>query len=436
MTAPASPTPLPFNLMLYRAMTRVAGPVFDLALKYRAARGKEDEERIDERKGESSLTRPNTQLIWIHGASVGESLAVLPLIQALLDQDPNMHILMTTGTVTSATLMEQRLPLRARHQFVPVDRPPYVERFLDYWQPDLALWVESEFWPNLMIETHRRNIPMALINARISDESFARWEKQEATISHLLSCFTMCLATDEATHAKLRQLGASQVTSIGNLKFAAEPLPANEDHLTQLRQALEGRPCWLAASTHEGEELLVAKTHRQIQETFPDACCLLIPRHPERGADIAGTLFEYGMAPALRSEGQLPTTDTDIYVADTLGELGMMYRLAPISFIGGSFIPHGGQNPLEAARLRSAVLHGPHVFNFESIYCDMDESGASCLARDETDLAEQVVTLLQSQDHVRSLTSAASHFVDEADHVVDLALDYLSPLLPGKGTQT
>ena len=436
MTLPAPPTPLPFSLMMYRAITRIAGPLFDLALKYRAARGKEDEERMDERKGESSLTRPNTPLIWIHGASVGESLAVLPLIHALLDRDPDMHILMTTGTVTSAALMEQRLPHRARHQFVPVDRPPYVERFLDYWQPDLALWVESEFWPNLMIETYRRDIPMALINARISDESFARWEKQEATISHLLSRFTMCLATDEESHAKLRQLGAHQVTSIGNLKFAAEPLPANEEHLAQLRQALEGRPCWLAASTHEGEELLVAKSHRQIQDTFPGACCLLVPRHPERGPGIANTLLEYGMSPALRSAGQLPTAETDIYIADTLGELGMMYRLAPASFIGGSWIPHGGQNPLEAARLNSAILHGPHVFNFESIYCDMDKSGASYLAQDETDLAEQVVTLLQSQNHLRSLTSAASHFVDEADQVVDLALDYLSPLLPGEGTQT
>lgn len=357
--------PPPLTLLGYRCATAALAPAIPLLLRRRARRGKEDRSRMDERFGRASRPRPDGELVWIHGASVGECLAMLPLIDKLLEA-PDRSVLVTSGTVTSAKLMAERLPPRAFHQFAPVDLPAAVHRFLDHWRPDAGLFVDSEIWPNLLMESRRRDICLALVNGRMSARSFAGWRRLPRAASALLSCYDVCLAQDDETAKRLLALGARNVQITGSLKADAPPLPADPENLAALQQAVDTRPLLLAASTHPGEDETILPAHDALRRQYPDLLTIVVPRHPERGADIA---MLCGARPAvLRSTGALPVTTTAVYVADTMGELGLFFRLAPFAFIGGSLIPHGGQNPLEPARLHCAVLAGPHTENFSQMY--------------------------------------------------------------------
>jgi 3-deoxy-D-manno-octulosonic-acid transferase len=356
-------TPLP--LVMYRAAARVLAPVARLAVHARARAGKEDRSRLSERFGKAALFRPPGQLVWIHGASVGECLSVLPLIDALLAQ-LQRSVLVTSGTVTSATLMRERLPPRAFHQFVPIDSPSAVERFLRHWKPDAGLFVDSELWPNLISAAHAHGVRLALVNGRMSAQAYAGWRRAPKTARHLLSCFDLCLAQDDLSAERLRLLGASDVRVTANLKADVPPAPADAAKTTKLRDAIGARPVLLAASTHPGEDETVLPAHDALRRHFPDLLTIIVPRHPVRGAEIAmlcGTR-KY----ARRSEDQLPGRETAVYIADTIGELAAFYRIAPLAFIGGSLVPHGGQNPLEAAKLARAVMAGPYTDNFAGVY--------------------------------------------------------------------
>jgi 3-deoxy-D-manno-octulosonic-acid transferase len=354
-------------LALYRGRWGIASMLAPLMLRARASRGKEDPARIAERHGRASRARPDGTLIWIHGASVGESIAALPLIGALLEKS-GRHVLVTTGTVTSAQLMAERLPPRAFHQYAPMDSAGAVKRFLDHWRPDLALFVESEFWPNLVLKTRERHVPMALINARLSERSFRGWSRAGALARILLSSFDACLAQDEPTASRLTRLGARSVRVSGSLKADAPPLPLDESALDAFKAAIGSRPIFLAASTHPGEETILLNVALKLRERHPNALTIIVPRHPPRGHEIETTAITKGFETSRRSAGALPGSTTQVYVADTLGELGLFYRAATFAFLGGSLIEHGGQNPLEPARLGTAVVTGPHTHNFEDIF--------------------------------------------------------------------
>ena len=351
-------------LALYRGAMRVLSPA---VLRVRTRRGKEDAARLAERKGEASRARPAGLLIWIHGASVGESLAALALVSALLEK-PGRHVLLTTGTVTSAKLMEERLPPRAFHQYVPADSVGFVRRFLAHWRPDLALFVESELWPNLILETRALGVPMALVNARLSQRSFRGWCYARGLARRLLSSFDLCLAQDADVASRLTALGAQSVHIAGSLKADAPPLPADEAALSAFRAAVGARPFFLAASTHPGEDEMVMQAADVLLKARPDALTVIVPRHPARGPEIETLAKARGFSVQRRAAGALPSPEAQIYVADTLGELGLFYRAASFAFLGGSLVPHGGQNPLEAARLETAVLTGPYTHNFEEIF--------------------------------------------------------------------
>ncbi|HEY4265315.1 MAG TPA: 3-deoxy-D-manno-octulosonic acid transferase [Micropepsaceae bacterium] len=351
-------------LALYRG---VMGGLSPAVLRARVKHGKEDGARLAERKGIASRARPDGTLIWIHGASVGESLSVLPLVSALLER-PNRHVLVTTGTVTSAKLMEERLPMGAFHQYVPIDSLQSVRRFLAHWQPDGALFVESELWPNLILETRRRSIPMALVNARLSAQSFRGWHYAPRLARRILSCFDACLAQDDAIAKRLIALGAGDVRISGSLKADAPPLPVDEKALDDFRASTGTRPIFLAASIHPGEVDAILQAARNLLGPHPGALTVIVPRHPQRGADIAAEAALRGFSVRRRAAGMLPSPETQIYIADTLGELGLFYRATPFAFIGGSLVPHGGQNPLEPARLETAILAGPQTQNFEEIF--------------------------------------------------------------------
>ncbi len=423
------------TLRLYRLATTLGAPLIFLYLLRRKARGKEDRQRFGERFGRPGQARRAGPLIWMHAASIGESLSMLPLIERLRSERPAVNVLVTTGTVTSAELLAERLPDGAFHQYIPVDHLPYVRRFLDHWRPDLVLWAESEFWPNLASEPAARGIPMVLINGRISPRSFAGWQRWQRLISKILSGFALCLGQTEADTERLRRLGALNTKCLGNLKFAVAPLPANERELAILAEIFGDRPRWLAASTHAGEEDIAGRVHRRLKVKFPALLTTVVPRHPGRGQEIAKALREIGLTVALRSAGEAPTSGTDIYVADTLGELGLFYRLSGIVFMGKSLVPLGGQNPLEAARLDCALIHGPHMANFEEIALHLRQAEASEEVTDEATLALSVERLL-ADDKERARRATAAKITAEAEAgVIDAVMVELAPFiesLPGE----
>lgn len=416
-------------LAAYRGLTRLAAPLVRAYLARRVARGKEDATRLPERYGIASRPRPEGRLIWAHGASVGESLSLLPLIERLIAGAPDRSVLVTTGTVTSAQMLSRRLPPGAMHQFVPVDLPDAVERFLDHWRPDLAVWVESELWPNLIQATKRRGVPMALVNARLSERSFSGWRRVPRLASRLLGAFAVCLAQSEEDARRLRALGAADVRAVGNLKFDAEALPSDAAARQLLAQAIGPRPVWLAASTHEGEEEIVAAAHQALAAQLAGLLLIIAPRHPQRGADLAARLAAQGFALRRRSRGELPEADTDIYLADTLGELGTLFRLAPVSVIGGSFAPHGGHNPFEPALLGSAILFGPHMENFAVIARDLVAAGGAIQVADGAALAEAAGTLLCDPQRRAAVAAAAGSVAAGYAGVLDATLAAIEPLL-------
>ncbi len=415
--------------MLYRGVTTLALPLIEFYLARRRAAGREDPARADERRGIAGLARPPGGLVWLHAASVGESLSALSLIERILDDHPACHLLMTTGTVTSAHLLAERLPPRAIHQYVPVDRPQWVRGFLDHWRPDLALWMESEFWPNLVGATQSRGIAMILVNARMSAKSFVGWRRWPGMIRPLLAGFAERLAQDEDEAGRLRALGAPGVKVTGNLKFAARPLPVDEDALGHVLGACGGRPLWLAASTHPGEDAIAAQVHQRLKPTHPGLLTVIAPRHPSRGAAIAQSLADGGLIVARRAADDPITPQTDIYVADTLGEFGLLYRLSPVAFIGGSLVPHGGQNVLEAARLGAAVIHGPHMDNFRAAIAQLGSAGGAIEVTGAESLGDAVAGLLADPVARDRQVEAARSVASGQDGVLDAVLKELAPYL-------
>jgi 3-deoxy-D-manno-octulosonic-acid transferase len=423
------------SLAAYRIATRAIGPFIPYLLAARMRRGKEEEQRLPERIGIPSLDRPEGMLVWIHAASVGESLSVLPLIAKLIAARRDLHVLMTTGTVTSAHLMRERLPQGAFHQFVALDHPDYTARFLDHWKPDLAIWVESEFWPNLIVGAHARGIPLALVNARITEKSYRGWQRFPSLIADLLGRFSLVTAQDRASATRLEALGARDVSLFGNLKHEAEPLAADESELAALRLAMGTRPVWLATNTHEGEEAVAAAVHAALAPSHPGLLTLIVPRHPARGPAIAAELRRQGLTVALRSERTPISASTDVYVADTLGELGLFYRLAKIVFVGGTLAEVGGHNPFEAARLGAALIAGPVDFNFAEAYQAFEAADALARISDAAALGREVGKLLDDTALREKRGAAAEQLASQSNGAATRTADALLALLPAERMQ-
>ena len=421
------PDRLPLALRVYRLASRAATPLVPRLLAKRLARGKEHPARLGERRGEPSLPRPVGPLIWVHGASVGEMLAAVPLIERIRSRD--FAVLVTSGTVTSAALAGQRLPDGALHQFIPVDVPQFTARFLDYWRPDLALFVESDLWPNLILGCASRKIPMILINGRISERSFRRWRLVSGASAALLGRFDLCLAQSAANAQRLARLGAPHVSSTGNLKLDVPAPPVDAATLHRFNALIGLRTVAAAASTHPGEETAMITAHRRLRAKHPQLLTLIAPRHPERGPSIADIAKVAGLSVAMRSRGELPKRDVDVYIADTLGELGLIYRIAPIVFMGGSLARHGGQNPIEPIRLGAAVLHGPHVWNFAELYATLDQTHGAELIEDEEALTSKLGDWLADQSARTEVAKAGAEAVEKLSGALERTLAALDPYL-------
>jgi 3-deoxy-D-manno-octulosonic-acid transferase len=418
---------LPMTLRVYQKLSTALVPLAPALIKRRLKQGKEDPARIGERRGVSGDTRPFGPLVWIHGASVGEVLAAAALIEKL--RALNIRILLTSGTVTSAAIVAKRFPADIIHQYVPYDSPRFVARFLDHWRPSLALFIESDLWPNLILAGAARRLPMVLINGRMSHRSFPRWRRVAGTISALLGRFEVCLAQSQTDADRFTALGSRNVIATGNLKLDVPAPPVDAAKLERLMSVTRGRPIVLAASTHPGEEELLLEAHRTLAGFFPSLLSVIVPRHPDRGGAIAQTVAISGLRVALRSRGELPTAAVDVYVADTMGELGLFYSLAPVVFMGGSLVAHGGQNPVEAIKLGASVVHGPHVFNFTDVYEALDSAGGARRADTQEALVKQMGQLLADPAAREALVGAAEGVVERLGGALDRTLAALEPYL-------
>jgi 3-deoxy-D-manno-octulosonic-acid transferase len=422
---------------LYAGAATAAAPLLRQMLRRRAARGKEIAARLPERYGEDATPRPDGRLLWLHAASIGETVSILPVLAALHQMAPDLHMLLTTGTVTSAEMLGRRLPELGLegwviHRFAPLDVPAWARRFLTHWRPEVAAFVESEIWPSLIEAARAGGLPLALINARLSPRSFAHWRRIGGFAAHLFGAFSLVQAQSRHDAERLRRLGAAHVEAPGNLKFAALPLPVPRIELQRLRHAIGTRPVWLAASTHPGEESMAVAVHHGLAARHPGLLTIIVPRHPERGADIAALID--GLPVTRRAAGEGPPEESGIWVADTLGELGLFSSAAGVVFVGGSLVPHGGQNPLEPARLGCAVAVGPHVQNFVEPVEVLEAAGALTRLADAEALADWVDLLLGDSGMRRMMgeagVAAARKHGDLPRHVAQLLLGLLPPRQP------
>ena len=415
---------------LYRLYVRATGLLLPLA--FRTVAGKlraagVSEPRIRERLGEASLPRPEGPLIWFHAASVGESLSVLTLISRLGERLPAHRLLITSGTATSAVLVGKRLPPRTQHQFAALDAPGPVARFLDHWRPQAAVFVESELWPLSLVETRKRGARLALLNARLSDKSVRGWSRWPETARFVLDQFDVMIAQNRDGAENLRAMGAdpARLTLGVNLKSTSDPLPVDEAALTAFRAGLDGRPLWIASSTHEGEEETVLAAHRRLLERHPDLCLALIPRHPERGDAVVRLVAQAGLSCARRSTGEA-LAGQQVYLADTLGETGTWYAACPIVFLGGSLREIGGHNPFEPAQAGAAVLTGPGYFNFSETFAPLLAQGGAVEVRDADSLAAAVARWLTRPEELQAAREAARGLVasrqDALERIVDTLL--------------
>jgi 3-deoxy-D-manno-octulosonic-acid transferase len=417
----------PWQITLYRAGTRLAQPVAGLLLRHRLKKGKEDPGRLPERRGVASVRRPEGRLVWIHGASVGETMSMTPIVERLMER--GHHVLVTSGTVTSARIMADRLPPDAIHQYIPLDAPGFMRRFFAHWRPDVGLIAESELWPNMIIEAGKSDVPLMLLNGRMSERSYTRWEKQPAVAGLLLARFDIVLAQSQLDAERYQRLGAPRVALGGNLKYDVTPPPAEPATLAVLQGLTSGRPLWVAASTHAGEEELIVDAHRRIAQELPKVLTIIAPRHPRRGEEVEALARAQGVATARRSAGQLPDRAVDVYVADTVGELGLFYRLTTVAYLGGSLVAHGGQNPIEPAKLGVAIVHGPEVDNFLDVYAALDGCGGAAKVGDAGALAGRVHRWLTDAGQARAAGRAALAAVGELTGAADKVMQALEPLL-------
>jgi 3-deoxy-D-manno-octulosonic-acid transferase len=402
-------------------------PVAALTLSLRQKKGKEDKERLAERRGHAAYIRPEGYVVWVHGASVGETLTLIPLIEKLTQR--GLFVLVTSGTITSASLLARRLPPGALHQYVPLDVPRYVRRFLNHWQPDLVIFGESEIWPNMLKEIEIFSIPVILVNARMSERSFRRWHYLPQSAKTVLSTFSLCLAQGMLDGERLVRLGAPRVSVAGNMKYDVPPPPADTHMLGLLSGLVAGRPVWLAASTHTGEEEMIAATHNALMKRFPDLLTLIAPRHPARGKEVTAIMTEYDLNVGRRSRGERPERDIHCYIIDSIGELGIFYRLASLAFMGGSLVEHGGQNPIEPAKLGCAILHGPHIDNFREVYHAIDQGGGAKEVADLKELASTVGRLLSDGAQMRVMARCAHETVETFCGALDRTIASLEPFL-------
>ncbi len=425
-----APARVPLPIRLYSAAANLIAPLAYRRVSAKLKAQGTSPSRLPERMGHASANRPDGTLLWFHAASVGESLSILRLIAHMGAVHPDWSFLITSGTATSAQVVAKRLPPRCQHQFAPLDTSSAMRRFLTHWHPDAAIFVESELWPLMLSQTHAAGIPLALLNARISDRSARNWKRAPKTAAHLMGVFRLIHTQDTRTTLHLHDLGLTHAQTGQNLKSVSGPVPYDNASLQKLRGTLKARPLWLASSTHPGEDEIMLAAHTALLRDHPDLLLVLVPRHPERAPTIQSMIASAGLSVARRSTGDDITDETQVYLADTLGETGLWYALSPITCLCGSFSPVGGHNPYEPAYAGSAVLHGPLYANFAQTYPEFDATGGAVEVADAPALAAAINTLIKDpaaltamREKSRSFVTAQEDMLDHITHDLCRALD-------------
>ena len=421
-----TPARQPWALRAYLALARLLAPVWRKGLQRRLLRGKETPRSVRQKLGSEYADRPTGTLVWGHAVGVGESMALAGLFARLAERRADCSFLITTTARTSGDALRRTgLPPRCQHQFAPVDTPEAVSRFLDHWQPSLALWCEMDLWPALIAETDARSIPRALVNARLSPESLAKRRWGRWIYQALLPGFRDLFAQNETTANALVVLGAprERITVSGTIKALVPPLACDVDDLETWQQALAGRPVWLLASSHPGEEELALAAHARLCEQHAGALLVIAPRAPARGQEVAALVSAALLKDVpLRSAGAHLATEAAVYIADTIGEMGLWYRLAPVALVGGSFASVGGHNPHEPLALGCAVLHGPNVWNFAESYERLDSLRQATPVNSEADVAFEVAAVWGANRPV--------HTTALVDEQAEAVIDRVQALLP------
>ncbi|MBZ0163243.1 MAG: lipid IV(A) 3-deoxy-D-manno-octulosonic acid transferase [Notoacmeibacter sp.] len=414
-------------LWTYRWLGAAAYPFIGTYVAWRAANGKEDRQRRRERYGVTHVARQPGPLVWIHAASVGEMSAITPLAEHIVTL--GIHVVLTTGTVTSARIASDRLGDKVIHQYVPLDLKPAVSRFLNHWKPDLAIIAESEIWPMTILELGARRVPQVIVNGRLSDRSFKAWSKRSDLAEALMENLALVMAQSDVNAERFRELGARPVIVTGNLKVDTPPLPVDTEVLNSVKAQIGRRPTWAAVSTHDGEEAIAAEVHRLLKGRQRDLLTIIVPRHPDRAGGIAEQLTAKGLKVARRSQGDVIDPDTDILLGDTMGEMGLYLRLTEIAFVGKSLTGEGGQNPLEPAMLGTAVLSGKNVQNFRESYQRLIRKGGAKLVRDRDMLAGAVNYLLNNPDVRAAMIRHGGKTVDEMRGALSNTIAALEPFI-------
>ena len=414
----------PFKVKLYFFFSLLLDPIYFFYQKIAVLRKKEDSARFAERWVDKSIVRPAGSLIWLHVASVGEALSALPLIEKILDDIPQSNVLVTSTTKTSAEMLKEYTNDRFIHQMSPYDTFFVSKRFLNHWKPDLACRVESEIWPRILFELKKRQVPNYLLNARFSSNSVSRMKKNLISSKYLLSLFDQIHVPERSTEKFLLDIGlkSKNILKTGFLKDSRSGLRCDEAELEEFKQVISQRNVWLAASTHKGEDEFILEAHKQL-----GGLLIIVPRHIERASEIARLASSIGFVCQIRSETPKLKEETEVYVADTMGEMGIWYSLVQIAFIGGSLVERGGHNPLEAAQLGVVSFHGPHIYNTSAKYRQLQTEGVSYEVNNAEDIVERFNSLSFKElkdkaQKAKNISQVDMTAVDESVKVIKKAI--------------
>lgn len=418
--------------LIYTVLLYLIQPLIWLRLLWRGRKAPAYRKRWSERYGFCrGKVAPGG--IMLHSVSVGETLAAIPLVRALRHRYPNLPITVTTMTPTGSERVQSAFGKDVYHVYLPYDLPGSIKRFLDHVQPKLVIIMETELWPNLITQLHRRSIPLVIANARMSERSAAGYQKLGAMIRSVLQKITLIAAQHQDDGDRFIELGLKRnnLAVTGSLKFDISVTPELAARaITLRRQWAPHRPVWIAASTHEGEEKIVLSAHRQLLQQYPDLLLLLVPRHPERFSTARQLTEQAGFSYVMRSSGDIPSTQTQVVIGDSMGELMLLYGITDLAFVGGSLIERGGHNPLEPAAHALPVLMGPHAFNFKDICSKLEQSGGLLIVADETSLVEKVEKFLADDDYRRKTGRAAVYVLHQNQGALEKLLKLLEPYLP------
>lgn len=426
-----------FFIYLYSILTILAQPFLKLYLASRLRQGKEDPKRYKERLGIINLTRPKGTLLWMHAASVGEINLIIPIINEFYKIFPNINFLITTVTTSSATIFANAKLPNAVHQYFPVDTPKITKKFLNHWQPNLAIFAESELWPNILITTHNHKVPLILVNARLSNRSFKKWKLFKQSINYLLNLFAVILPATAIDTERFKYFSSTNIHYIGNIKNAAPVISYDSELLELLKNKIEGRHVFVCASTHKGEEAILMEAHLKLKQRFDDLLTIIIPRHISRKHEIENIANKLNLTYLIHSSHkQSLSRDTEIYIVDSIGELGTFYRLAPFAFVGASLMKIGGHNILEPAKVGCAVITGPNMFNFTEVVDKFINANAITIVQNKADLIQKVISLFENPDILEQLQHKALEISQQQNNVIQETIGFIAELLPNPSTSS